>query len=517
MIKKILILCFSVILSAGYTQDFQEVLIGTASNQASTDRFGFAVDISGDYAVIGAPYKSINSNTNLGQVYVFKKTNGTWSEIQKISSSSANDNNRFGYSVAIDGEYMVVGEPYEYVGQVNSGAIHVYKLNASNTFSFEKRIGGSSGEQFGYAVDIIDLGNDDAMAVGGAPQYNNGQGHVRTYFRRSGLGGSNWTQGITIASSNVTAGGELGTSVAASTTSIIAGAPKHNASVNALSASVSKAGAAFVFDIQKSFINSVNYNYSSQERHFITHTSPVKDDYFGRAVGINDDGDSWAVGVPYRDYSATLQDNGEVVIFTEINGSYQRQAIDNNTSTPILNGHNDGLFGLNLDMKNDQLLIGASKSFTNKGQCSYFEKDPTETDVTKAWKLKQTFGASDQANNNLFGYSMGIDGDQMIVGAYGFSNNTGKLYVLERDGGNVASLFSSPIVNSINVYPNPVQDVLHIEKKGEIQTLKIFSSAGELVLEKNEEHLDVSILDPGVYLLHVTTYEGVFQQCFVKH
>ena len=89
----------------------------TASDRASGDRFGRAVAMDGDTIVIGAPYHDPDNNTNdvsnSGAAYVFiKPATGGWAtdtETAKLTASERAENDQFGYSVAVDGNTVVVG------------------------------------------------------------------------------------------------------------------------------------------------------------------------------------------------------------------------------------------------------------------------------------------------------------------------------------------------------------------------------------------------------------------------
>jgi hypothetical protein len=58
--------------------------------------------------------------------------------------------------------------------------------------------------------------------------------------------------------------------------------------------------------------------------------------------------------------------------------------------------------------------------------------------------------------------------------------------------------------NSINLYPNPVSDILHIETKNlnEIE-VKIFSIQGELLIHTKGCNIDISSLSNGIYIANV--------------
>jgi hypothetical protein len=82
----------------------QQKLIAT-DGQIS-DFFGYAVDLDGDTALIGAPGTSFISGEQAGAAYIFKRQNGTWSEQQRLVIS---DSHLFGWSLALDGTRALIG------------------------------------------------------------------------------------------------------------------------------------------------------------------------------------------------------------------------------------------------------------------------------------------------------------------------------------------------------------------------------------------------------------------------
>jgi hypothetical protein len=95
-----------------------------ASDAALNDYFGYSVGIDGTYIVIGA-YKKDSIANESGTVYVYKINGNSVTEIKKLIASDGNDFNNFGNSVAINGKYIVVGAFKE--GINNTGASYVFK------------------------------------------------------------------------------------------------------------------------------------------------------------------------------------------------------------------------------------------------------------------------------------------------------------------------------------------------------------------------------------------------------
>jgi ligand-binding sensor domain-containing protein len=75
--------------------------------------------------------------------------------------------------------------------------------------------------------------------------------------------------------------------------------------------------------------------------------------------------------------------------------------------------------------------------------------------------------------------------------------------------------------NHLNIYPNPVQNVLHINLSGETGALQIFDISGKCLLQKqitgNERTVDVSGLEEGIYIIKVIYDNKIFTGKVVKN
>lgn len=94
------------------------------ANTEANDRFGYSVAIDGDTAVIGAPgesgagvgtnaYPNINGAAQAGAAYVFVRDGCAWTQQAYLKASNTNIGDRFGSSVSISGDLIVVGAPGE--------------------------------------------------------------------------------------------------------------------------------------------------------------------------------------------------------------------------------------------------------------------------------------------------------------------------------------------------------------------------------------------------------------------
>ena len=84
----------------------------TASDITSGDNYGWAVGISGDYAIVGAPAKNTVSYNEGGAYILFRDSGGTWSQ-QAILTGENDEPEQFGWSVAISGDTLVTGAAWE--------------------------------------------------------------------------------------------------------------------------------------------------------------------------------------------------------------------------------------------------------------------------------------------------------------------------------------------------------------------------------------------------------------------
>lgn len=74
----------------------------------------------------------------------------------------------------------------------------------------------------------------------------------------------------------------------------------------------------------------------------------------------------------------------------------------------------------------------------------------------------------------------------------------------------------SSVQSALNVYPNPVENVIFINSELPLERYEIYNSFGELVLVSNEQQIDVSILVPGHYIIWAKNSSHVVKHTFIK-
>ena len=108
---------------------YDQVAKLTAADAAAEDQFGVSVAIDGDTIVIGA-YKD---NSGRGSVYVFRTSDGgaTYGQVAKLTATDAAAGDNFGFSVAIDGDTVVVGAGGDDDAGADSGAAYIFSSDSS--------------------------------------------------------------------------------------------------------------------------------------------------------------------------------------------------------------------------------------------------------------------------------------------------------------------------------------------------------------------------------------------------
>ncbi|WP_075343817.1 hypothetical protein [Tenacibaculum agarivorans] len=142
-----------------------------ASDGFAGDNFGSSVAIEGNYLIVGARSQTNVSAVDTGAAYLFEY-NGvdTWTEVAVFEPSDGSSGDRFGESVSIEGNLILIGSRDGCVG----GCAYLYENDGTNTFTYsetklEPQVQSNySGARFGYAA----LVKDGRAYVGGARDYS---------------------------------------------------------------------------------------------------------------------------------------------------------------------------------------------------------------------------------------------------------------------------------------------------------------------------------------------------------
>jgi hypothetical protein len=150
-----------------------------ASDGQIHDRFRVPA-LDGDTLLVGAHDTSENG-TQSGSVYAFDQVGGgPWTETATLVASDASERARFGHAVAVDGDTAVIGAPGDgWPG--GPGAAYVFERVGGNWFEAAKLVGSGTTISFGEAVTI-----DGDTVVVGAPGSVSSNGSIYVYERDFG-------------------------------------------------------------------------------------------------------------------------------------------------------------------------------------------------------------------------------------------------------------------------------------------------------------------------------------------
>lgn len=213
------------------------------------DQFGKSVGISGDYAIVGT-YVDWDDAAESGKAYIFYRNKGgndNWGLQKKLRASDAAYNDEYGTAVAISGDYAVVGAHYNDDGAIDSGSAYLYYRNkgGTNKWGEVKKLLPDKPSTQGYFGRSMAM-NGDYILIGaeGADTDVNGSGAAYIYYSNQG-GQDNWGQQATLSASDATFAQWFGRSVAIDGNYVIVGTNKDKPG------GLFSAGSAYIFHRNK--------------------------------------------------------------------------------------------------------------------------------------------------------------------------------------------------------------------------------------------------------------------------
>ncbi|KAH8068785.1 hypothetical protein JL721_6352 [Aureococcus anophagefferens] len=193
-----------------------------ASDGAAGDEFGWSIASSGDFVVVGANLDD-DAGTSSGSAYAFRTVDGVTEQIAKLVSSDAAAQDQFGVSVAIHNDIIVVGAAWNDDAGSNSGSAYIFKTSDGGaTWPQVAKLVADDAEAydlFGWSVAV-----EGNLVVVGALQDDTNAGSA--YAFRTTDGGATWTQAAKLAPGS--AAYHFGTSLSISGNTLAVGAYEAN-------------------------------------------------------------------------------------------------------------------------------------------------------------------------------------------------------------------------------------------------------------------------------------------------
>jgi len=132
-----------------------------ASDGAAGDCFGHWSTIVGNTVIVGAQTADVGANSNQGAAYVFYRDQGgadNWGQVKKLVASDGAADDNFGISIAISGDGAIIGAPY---GD-DKGSAYTFGRNVGGPDNWGQAAkyvasDGAAGDCFGYTVGLSGL------------------------------------------------------------------------------------------------------------------------------------------------------------------------------------------------------------------------------------------------------------------------------------------------------------------------------------------------------------------------
>jgi hypothetical protein len=318
-----------------------------APNAGAYDWFGYSVAVSGDTVVVGAfseasnqiiitngaTASADNSAINAGAAYVFTRSGSTWTHQAYLKAPNTGADDKFGNSVAVSGDTVVVGALGEDSSQTSitnsssasadnsvpsAGAAYVFTRSGTTWTqqAYLKASNAGEGDVFGTSVavsgDTVVVGawreasNQTTITNGGgasANDYATAAGAAYIFTRSV----STWSQQAYLKAPNAKAYDQFGISVAVSGDTVVVGAINEasnqttitNGTTASLDSSAASTGAVYVFTRSGS---------TWAQQAYLKAPNADMYDKFGTSVAVS--GDTVVVGTPYEASNQITITNG---------------------------------------------------------------------------------------------------------------------------------------------------------------------------------------------------------------
>ena len=451
----------------------------TADDGANNDEFGYSVAVDGDTVVVGAYQHDITDDQDItsgdaGAAYVFTEVDGVWSQAAKLTASVPAPGDKFGYSVAVDGDTVVVGA-YQHditddqgITSGDAGAAYVFtkpttgdgwadwddpnKVDKAELTANLIASDAATGDYFGYSVavdgDVVVVGasTGDRTDTGGNTITDSGAAYVFT--KVDGV----WSQAAKLTASDGAANDEFGVSVAIEGDTVVVGAHKHDANSN------SAAGASYIFTKPATgWANDPDINYRTETAR-LTAPDGAANDEFGISVAVHGDEenrDTVVVGAHQHDITddqgITSGDAGAAYVFKgdPYSGKWSHAA--KLTASDAAPGDE---FGISVAVDGSTVVVGAylynraDGVVPDSGSTYVFARDSD----TGVWSQTLNLAAPNSNQDDRFGYSVAVDAGTLLAGAPQDDGRRGSAYAMDISDAEWVDFVSTELTMSDDEY-----------------------------------------------------------------
>ncbi len=371
----------------------------------SGDRFGWSIALDGNHLVVGAFFDDLGAN-DAGTAYVFDLASANPSVPSlTIPNPVPETSDQFGGKVAVSGDRVAVGARVDDVGAPNAGTVYVFDLSTATPTSPVHTVYNPfpvSGEQFGHAIAI----DGETLVVGAWLDIAGDLGAVGGAYVFDLSSATPTAVHVTLLDPVVGTNDQFGYAVSIAGDVVVVGARFDNL----------VSGGSFVYDLASP---TPAINVAS-----LANTTPAAGDRFGFAVDMNDN--FVLIGSPLDDDRAT--DAGKVLVY------------DISAGTPLEvmtlykpNAAGADIFGAAVALSGSRAVVGATRDDNgarDAGSVYIFDLSSATPEVPEF-----ILHNPEPGNNDQFGFSLAIHGDIVAVGtplddAHGTDSGTTYVYDL---------------------------------------------------------------------------------------
>ena len=400
--------------------------------------FGHALSLHEDILVVGSPDDLDGGSISSGAVAVYQRNPGVgWSMLTRLEKPGAHAaGDRFGESLAWDGDRLVVGAP-------GAGEAYVYDTAFSNQPLVIGDGTASAGNQFGKSV-ALDSGR---IAVGAPGADINGTDNGRVYIFEENAGSWSQTAGVNSDKvGNITGisanGSDFGAAVALDANRLVIGAPYINGPVSQ--------GVTLLYTYTGG-----NWTYKQA----LLKPTIDKPDYFGRALDI--EGNRIVVGAQFYDSGHPASGAAHVFSRDAASGAWNHE--QKLVASNAISGEE---FGTAVDIQGDTLLVGAYNGLNPipnfiSGVGYIFQR------TGSVWNEQQIISATDAALGDRFGRAVALDGDRVAIGATADDDN---------------GLNESGSVYSFRIRTNPAYKLVAFDKTVDAEFGRALAVSGDTLV-----------------------------------
>lgn len=350
--------------------------------QAFSSWFGFSIASSADYVVVGAP----RMNSSTGKAYLFRRTGPDLSLEATLSASDGEMDDWFGYTVAVEGDTVMVAANRDDVGaNMEVGAVYVFERNGANWPQVAKLSppGQAAFSNYGYSIAIQGSEALVGAVSAGPPSFS---GLVYRYLRSNGV----WTSAGTIAPVDTQNAQWFGYRLALQGDTLAVAAPLYDRSLTDV-------GQVLIYERQNN-----NWTFTTT---LLDLTSETRE-WFGQGLALDQD---WIAITAFDRDVNSVQAAGAVMLYRRQNGLWDPLPVQTLTLSPPLLSDN---FGISVGLDWPQLWVGRRSAIRPPSVAEY-------RFAGNQWGFASETLATPPSDNGygVFSEALAVASDAVFVGA----------------------------------------------------------------------------------------------------